>query len=364
MNYREVELLAPADIGAAGTKIIDIDVSDPISAIEIIWQTTVNTASAMTAPHAACISKIELVDGSEVLASLSGEQVQALAYYTQGTFPLEEISVKSSEYMRSVMPIYFGRRLFDPELALDPTKFRNLQLKITWDEDAANSGVTVNELTVRGWVFDDRKITPTGFLMSKEIKSYTPAADSYEYTDLPLDYPYRLIMLQAASTDKNPFEVLAQVRLSEDQDKKVPIDMTGYEILRKICQRLGPIVNHVALDDAVTAKTLYMPQTYDTSISIEYDDTLFVTAQSKFAKATFAGNKIELAASVDIKAMDAVVTGYAPHFCMAIPLGDQQDISDWYDVTKLGSLKLTTQGASAVGTSPETSIILQQLRKY
>jgi len=364
MNYREVEIAAPKDLGTTGTEIIDIDISDILSCIELIWQTTVVTVSVMTDTHPACISKVELIDGSDVLLSLSGEELMALAFYTGRTMPLEEISLTVGEYMRSVIPIYFGRMLMDPQLAFDPKKFKNPQLKVTWDEDAANASVVANELTVRGWAFDQKVPSPMGFLMSKEIKSYTPAANSYEYTDMPTDYPYRLLMIQSEATDKNPFEVLNLVKLSEEHDKRIPIDMTGYEVFRKIIQPRGLLSIPVTLDAAITAKTLYLPPTYAHGIKIEYDATAFVTASSKFALPTFTNTKIALAASVDIKALRALVTGYAPYSCLAIPFGDLDDIGDWYDVTKLGHLRLTTQGAAAVGTSPVARICLQQLRKY
>jgi len=364
MNYREVEIAAPKDLGTTGTEVIDIDISDILSSIELTWQTTVATVSVMTDTHPACISKVELIDGSDVLLSLSGEELMALAFYTGRSMPLEEISLTAGNYMWSVIPIYFGRWLLDPQLAFDPKKFKNPQLRITWDEDAANASVVANELTVRGWAFDQKVPSPMGFLMSKEIKSYTPAANGYEYTDMPTDYPYRLLMIQSESTDKSPFAVLNLIKLAEEHDKKIPLDMTGYEVFRKIIVPQGLLQIPVTLDANVTAKTLYLPPTHAHGIKIEYDGTLFVTAQSKFAVPTFTNTKIALAASVDIKALRALVTGYAPYSCLAIPFGDLDDIGDWYDVTKLSHLRLTTQGAAAVGTSPAARICLQQLRRY
>jgi len=364
MNYREVELYAPKDLGTTGTEIIDIDIADPLSVIELIWQTTVVTVSDMLAPHPACISKIELVDGSNVLWSLSGEEAQALAFYTFGKMPLDEISVVVGDYMRSCLPIYFGRRLFDPELAFDPKKFTNPQLRITWDEDAANTSVVANELTVRGWAFDQKSISPRGFLMAKEIKSYTPAANGYEYTDMPTDHPYRLLMLQSEATDKNPFEVLAQVKLSEEHDKKIPLDMTGYEIFRKIVQPLGRFAQTVRLNEtAADAMALHLTPTYNQDCQVAYDADV-IAANDDFTQPTFAGCIVTIAATVGLVPYRAHVSGFAPHFCIGIPFGDLSDLNDWYDVTKLGHLRLTQQGASAVGTTPAGRICLQQLRNY
>lgn len=364
MNYREVEIFAPADIGVSGTEIIDIDLADIISGIDLIWLTKVVTVSDMTAPHPACISSVEIVDGSDVLFSLSGEEIQALIYYTERYMPLDEITVVVADYMRSVLPIRFGRKLFDPELALDPKQFRNLQLKVTWLESAANASVIVNELTVRGHVFDEKVVTPRGFLMSKEIKSYTPANNTTEYTDMPVDYPYRMLMIQSEATDKNPFEAMAQVKLAEEHDKKIPFNMTAEEIFRTLCQPLGSINQNVRLNEtAADAMALHLTPTYGQVAMVDYD--LDVNAANDDAtQVTFAGCIATIAATAELVPYRMLLQGYAPHFCFGIPFGDLSDIEDWYDVSRLGSLRLTTKGGAAVGTTPAARICLQQLRTY
>jgi len=39
MNYRVAKILAPEDLGGAGTKVIDINIADVISRIDIIFRT-------------------------------------------------------------------------------------------------------------------------------------------------------------------------------------------------------------------------------------------------------------------------------------------------------------------------------------
>lgn len=364
MNYRDIEVLAPKDLGASGTEIIDLNLLDPISAIEFFWQTTVATVSDMTAPHLRCLSKIELVDGSDVIFSLSGEELQALNWFLDPVMPAEELSVVIGDYCRSVARYNFGRKLYDPELALNPSKFRNLQLKITYDEDAAGAAVVANALTVRATVFDEKQIAPKGFLMTKEIKSFTPVVSAYEYTDLPTDYPYRLLMLRNYSTDKNPFEVLNQFKLSEDMDKRIPYDLTGSEIFRKFALNKNPIFLKVRLNEtAADAMALYLPMTYDQVGAVNYDADV-IAANDDFTQISFAGCICTVAATVSYVPYTLAVKGMAPHFCMAIPFGDLNDLGDMYDVIRLKQLRLTTQGAAAVGTSPSSQIVGQQVRSY
>lgn len=364
MNYREVEIYAPTDLGAAGTKTIDINIRDMLSSIEIIWRTTVATVSDMTAPHVACLSKIEIVDGSDVLFSLSGEEAHALGFYGHGINPFDDISVDTTELCTSVIPILFGRKLFDRQLAFDPTRFTNPQLKITWDEDASGASVIVNELTVRGWAFDGRSITPEGFLMSKEIKSYTPAANTYEYTDLPTDYPYRLLLFRSKSTDTEPFSVLNQFKLSEEHDKKIPFDMTGAEIFRKFVAPLGMVHQRVSLNEtAADAQAIYGVPTYLHRGIVDYDLDV-IAANDDATNLVYTNNLVTIAATVSLVPHLLVLEGYAPHSCFSVPFGDINEIDDFYNVSGIGNLRLTTQGGAAVGTSPEAQICLQQMRPY
>lgn len=363
MNYREVEILGPTDLTeGAGTKPIDIDLEDPISSLEIIWRTTVATVSDMLAPHVACLPKVELIDGSDVLFSLSGEEMQALDFYTQGRMPLNNISVVIGDIMESVIPYHFGRFLFDPELAFNPRAFRNPQLKITYDEDAANTAVEVNEITVRAWVFDDKAVSPRGFLMTKEIEDFTPVADKYHYTNMPTDYPYRLILFRSKSTDTEPISVLGQFKLSENHDKKIPLDMTGDEIFFKIVEPYGRIEQTVRLNEtAADAMALYLAPTFLHDAQVDY--ALDISAAGDdYAQVTFANNLATIAATVAVVPYRLSINGYCPHSCLVIPFGRQDIIEDWYNVPALGHLRLTTQGGAAVGSSPEAQIVIQQLR--
>lgn len=363
MNNREIEILAPKDVGPAATETIDINLSQPLSSIELIWQTTVVTAAAMLAPHVACISRIELVDGSDVLVSLSGEEAQALAFYATGKMPANLISVKATEFMKSVIPIHFGRKLFDRELALDPKRFGNLQLKITHSEAAANASVIVNQLSVRGYVFDKRPVTPLGFLMSKEIKDYTPVASGFEYTKLPADFPYRLLMLRQKSTTIEPNAALGLLKLSIDTDKRIPIEMTGDEILLKIIVPMGAIVERFLGADAVTATDLFGTPTADVQALAEVDADI-IAAADDYSQATITNNKYAWSTAVNCLYFSFRAAGFCPHSCLGIPMGDLAEIEDWFDPKGIEDLRLITQGAAAVGTSPKAQIVIQQLRSY
>ena len=130
-KYRTTSLLAAKDLGASGTEVIDINVLDTISRINLYWQTKIVTVSVELASLVECISKVELIDGSDVLFSLNAEQLYALNYYDRMQIQDYEASLTVADFTKYQVSIDFGRWLWDPTWALDPKRFSNLQLKIT-----------------------------------------------------------------------------------------------------------------------------------------------------------------------------------------------------------------------------------------
>lgn len=361
---RVAEILAPKDLGAAGTETIEINLKEAISRIEMRWQCTNVTVSVMTDIVAACITKIELVDGSDVLFSLSGAEAAALNFYDRGQAQYGAISLTVGGLFQAGFGIDFGRWLYDKVLAFMPEKFTNPQLKITWDEDACNGSVVVNSFSIHAFVDDEIGPDVIGFLTAKETYQYAMAASGHEYFDLPIDWDYRKILLRAYSTDHDPLTLLDTLKLSIDNDAKVPINAKALDYYAAIKSMYPRIVEKYTLDAAVTAKTIYANVSKDIEILVAYDATAFVTAQSKFAVATITGAKIALSASVDIAGNDAHVSGECPNNSFPIMLGDDRDIESWLKVDGIGSLRGDILSSSDADSGDTTYIVTQQLRRY
>lgn len=364
MKSRIATIMGPEDLGAAGTKTLNIDIQDVISRISLIWKFTVATVSVMTARVIDCITKIELVDGADVLVSLSGSQLAGLNAYNRRRLPYSQGSLTVGGYCEQMIGLDFGRWLYDEYLALRPGLFNNLQLKITWNEDAANGSVVVNECSVYAHVMEDLEKQPIGFLAGREYKEYNYTASSHEYTDLPVDAKIRTMLLQLESEDHDPVALLDTIKLSLDNGKRVPIDMPFDAFYREMKSKYPRFNYGMTLDDAVTAKTIYANLSKDLQTKIEYDNTLFVTAQSKLAEATYTGHKIALAASADVKALRAEILGECPFSCVAWLTGDEWDVNQWFDPALFKNLQLDLKASSDADSGDSCKIALEQLRMY
>ena len=359
MNHRLATLLSQEDVSTAATKTIDLDVSTPISRINIVYRVT-NSNQTMIAHPAKCLTKVEIVDGSEVVYSTDGMALRAAAFYGTGKEPVDilDFNISSECYFQANM--YFGRWLYDPILALDPTKFKNLQLKITQNKALGGSTPSAATLAVFADLFDEKPVSPIGFLMTKEIYSYLPAASAHEYIDLPTDFPYRMIMTVGPSDTKMPMWRIDKIKLSEDFDKKLPLPTTDtLQLLHGIVSMYPQIMDHIIAQVAITETDVYMCAGYDCyAVGSPYGDTHGVIAFGNGAGGHIHAYA-EAASTYWIHA-----GGWCPHNYVLLPTGDINDIEDFYKVDHLKSLRLDLLAGSSPGTTDAIKVIIQQLRSY
>jgi len=358
MKYRIAQILSEKTLGTAGTEVIDIDVQDPISQLLFEYKST--RVSNTNAGHVAGnLTKIELVDGADVLFSLSGKQMQALDYYDQVKVPYSFRTNAIGVMELLTLNYNFGRKLWDPLLALDTKRFRNPQLKITHNPAVNDGSATAHTLKVLGMIFDEKQVSPTGFLMSKEIKSYTAGADgSYEYTDLPLDHPLRKLLIYAYDDAYFPWQVANEIRLSENNDRRVPIDEKISTLMKWVNSHYPKFVEELYAVLTTVISDHYVTPGFDTEVFGGADGVagaVGVEAGTLHSPCGLYG-----AGSYNYRLQ---VSGFNPHSVVPVLFGDQADPEDWYDVTTLGNLKARIKAGGA-GTAGAIALFAQQFRRY
>lgn len=356
MNHRLVTLEALTTYSADTTRIIDINLVDPISALIFDLEVHNSAAGSMTNHPVACMTKVELVDGSNVLFSLSGPELEALDWYEHKTFRSNYNYALAGSYVCRFIGYQFGRYLWDPRFALDPKRFANPQLKVSLDYDAGGLSPTYNKLGIWAAVFDQKAVSPEGFLMTKEIKSKTETGAGHDYTDMPLDYPYRKLLIRSQKAGTEPNALLSNFKLSEDHDKRIPYNHGTEDILRAIMAQYPPVEEtyFFALDTS-QRYLMIAPTTRVTGWDTVWGETSVARAPALYDG---DGGRLKVIAGV-VGLNDMIgVQGWLPHGTWAIPFGDQDDPADWYNVSGIGSLRLDI---TVVGAETH-QIIGQQLR--
>jgi hypothetical protein len=358
MNYRWSEILSAESFTAAGTKVVDLDMSDPITRLSVLMKMT-NNGSVPTDHPAKVLKKIELVDGSDVLASLSGMEAQALNFFGAGTQGYANLI-----YIDNVMAIiqfdlYFGRYLYDPDFALDTSKFKNPQLKISHDLSLGGSAPDALEIRVRADVFDGKSVSPQAFLMAKELMSYTLVASANQYIDLPTDFPVRMLMLMSRAGAKAPYEQFNQIKLSEEQDKKTILE--GYTSdFQKVIEGNYPLwIDLIYGISAAAGRDHMITPTFDAYPSLTSEAVNEAIYQGAF---TNGGTKKIYGASAGN--FFGIFSGRCPHGALPIPMGNLNDPTDWWDVTQLANARLKITAGSSCDTTAPMVIVTQQARSY
>ncbi len=263
----------------------------------------------------------------------------------------------TAQICSALVEINFGRWLWDELLAFDPKKYNNPQLKITHNLAAGGSTPTTATMSVYAMCFDGKVITPTGFLLSKEQLSYTLVASANEKIDLAVDMPYRKMLINSLTDDKQPYQQYNVIKLSEDNDAVVIINGEPTTSLIKLLQNLPFIEEHIDCQDLDNDHGVFATVTDNGKVVAQAKDaadtTMFVGGLNggKFLATTANGQLVQFHAN-----------GLIPHGALEIPFGDQNTIADWYDVSKVGSLAMTITAGS--GASGSVQLVSQQLKLY
>lgn len=359
MNYRQAELLATEAITTSGVKIMDIGVKDVISRLTLILELINNGTNPTNHPLAA-IKTIELIDGSTVIASMTGYAAQAMAYYDTGQMPHNELNYEDNGYCRAMVPLDFGRFLYDDVLALDPNKFKNLQIRIDHDYSLGGSSPDGAYLRILGNLFDEKVVSPVGYLMNKEIKSFTPAAGSAEPTELPTDLPIRKLLVINTNDDEQPDVEFETVKIDEDTNKRIVVDCLTADLIRAASTKVGRFSELMSAYLTAETEELWTSASFDVQISVIADGATVLPVYS------WSGGRARTITAAAAGFIAAVVSGRCPHGSVPVFFGKQDDITDWWDVTKVGKARitLTPRATPAINTDKTTDIIVQSLQRY
>jgi hypothetical protein len=358
MNYRDVVLISDETATTPTTRTIPLSVTDMISQIDIEYKAT-SAGTQLAAHPAANVSKIQVVDGSDVLWALSGLECQGLEFYDVGKPSYNFVTDSPPAMAISTYRINFGRYLWDPSLGLDCSKFKNPQLLITHNYRTADTAATTAVMSVTERAFDKKVPSFVGFLSAKEIFNYTCGAQgSMQQVVIPRDRVLRKLMLQGVGNGYWPYQIYDQLKLSENNDAAIPLNTYTTKLEKWIHTKYGRFEEYLGAQLVSGGRTYYTMPTFDMRIA-----GLGVTAAEVITDAATSITNPTTILSAQQGLAYLGISGYDPHGCLPIEFGDQQNIDDWYDVTGLGSLNLNIIAGSAAGAG-SVNVVTEQKRLY
>lgn len=376
-----------AFIQDALTWTFPIDIVDPVTEFKVHFRCRVHTSAGVAAnyyfppPLPYVIEEIAVIDGSEVIYALNGAECVAMSTFDLGYMPFMHHTETPGMTVHWCFPIHFGRSLVDPEWIFDPKKFKNPQIRITWDlaavvpvgaggfQDAATRAI---EISIWAKIMEEGA-RPRGYLMTKQIKEYTPAGAGDEVTWLPTDFPIRKLMARSYIWNGKMSDSTTHIKLSQDQDKWIPFDLEGDDFIRLMKNWFTEV------------QTYGIHWMGDSEYREHFGGEL--------------GRGLVNAASVDqicvmngwfsnCLSVRSILSGGArphedsrievwhygqtrvPFDCYCYPFGDQENAADWLQVAPMGNLRLILTHASEAPEPDETTtwplvqIVTQQAHPY
>ena len=357
-NYRSSLLISGEPANTPATKIIELGSSEIISRIGILYSATNNTDTPIGHPSK-MITKVEIVSGGSVLCSLSGAQLDTIDLLEHGEHDTRFYNFTDNNACEFQGCIYFGRYLYDPEYAFDPKKFKNVQLKITHNRTLGGSHPDAAALTVFADVFDEKAVTPKGFILNQQMISYTLVANTQETIDCFTDRPIRKFFIGSLSPHKTPADQISKVKLYEDGGRKIIIDNEKLsDLIRKLPNnKFYTETVRTAIPDQ--GATNYCTPSYDTTTMF----TPILGADSGYTGYEAKGGTFSASGTVATTG-DLLITGKGPNGYVVFPFGDIGTGEDFYDVSRLSSLTFVITAGSTCEPNSTCEIIVQQIYYY
>jgi len=358
MKYRTQQLLSAESITTAGTKTLDIKIPDIVSRLTAKIKLT-NSSWTPTGHPACAMVKMELVDGSDVLHSARGKYTRAIAHYGARVNPFAYANYTDNGVADVVFPIYFGRKLWDRELALDPKRFTNLQLKMT--HSYLLGGAVPDGATLEVWadLFDESPPSPQGYLSAQSLWGKTFVASTYDYPSLPMDAPIRFIFVAAASDVEDPDINIDSVRITEKAGKSIIYDtsiLTHLQNVEALWQAYTEWFEGRTL--AATDITFHFTAQKDLFLAITPSQD-----SDSYINPIWTGGGIRKVNGAATLTVMGEASGRCPHGVIPFPMGDPDDISSWWDVSKEMTPEIRI-GTGPGSTAAQYELLVQQLRRY
>ena len=347
MQYRDVTIQPAMAIPNAGTATIDIDVTQPLTQIEVFMGLTNAAAVAPDLPVHTQVQRIELVDGGTVYASLTGAQALADFAYNARKYPPTWNDERANSGQNATFPIRFGRYLGDPLRNFDPTKLRNPQIRITWINNALHLAGS-KTLGVRAKIMDG-VAGASSCLFTTAVRAFVTVAAGIEVTELPTDYPIRRLYFQLNTGVPVSPAVITWARLDCDEGKFVALDRSTWELAEEAEEIFGTFMirNWYNVNSLMWRET-WLGITHIVAASTETANT-FVNARVGDDGRTQLVGASDAGAALALADVETGAFGALPHSMFPIQFGDEDDPSSWLNAGAYRKIKLNlTQGIAGL----------------
>jgi hypothetical protein len=356
MRLRDVYLLNGQTLNDSDTITINLSRSLKILWIRVQYQDKNGATSNTVCRLNGMVSKIAVIDGSTVIHSLSMREEQALNAFNYGRLPFQVLSEDDDIVVIEEAIVDFTRYPGDTAFYLDTSKYLSPQIQLTHALTVSSTAGFVTgqgTVSVIARVIDSGAPSQLGYMLAKELDSFSSTASGDHNTDLPLDFPICGLLVQAPVDANTPDTYINNFKLTADTDSFIPVNMSMADMLRMNLFQYGEFWQRI---DA-------LPDTTATLLGDLYYRT---RAHASPAGATSLGlvtaitaNSVSMVFTTGGSGpIGAHIQGQAPHGSVIYEFGNGWDPNEIFNPQGVGKFQLKLTGASTGATAKV--VIVQQ----
>jgi hypothetical protein len=364
-----------AFVGTSGLETIDLPNKGLLGCIELrVLATTGTTVGEPDVWLYDALEKIELiVNGSQVVKSISGEQLLALMLYqksyAEGQYRSNHFSAESREYFL----LNLGRFYHDLDYMLDLSKVNDPELRLTFD---------FAKTTTHGWthgqayaaspapsycciphLLRESDIVPRGYIKTHEVYRFTSAGSLKENMVLPRGPLYCNLYLQSWYKAEGLASNLEHLELNINNGEKVPFRVGVRDLGADVCRAFGNFIIEQQIQ-VTNGQDYPAPiengQAYESVL--DNKDIIGVNTALFANNMDVVGHKIsDMTAQAGDFDRWYLFKGWYPFSMCKIPYFDEMDERTWIASAELGDLWLRVEEASGAGTNATIKLLADEV---
>lgn len=366
----------------SGTYRLELPVQGNLHALHLKLKCTNGATDAHLVSMFDVVDNIEIIGaGQEVIYSLIPEVAEKL-YETLTGNPIPLDQDESASAVQEIMiPIWFGRRMFDPDYYLPLERVARSVLEIDYSPNiAAAAGFATGTFTVDvvGLMSEPGDVSPyRGTFVTRELRNFTSAASGDIRTEITSNRDHRFLGVYAYEADVADGTDISRVRLQEQSGSRTPLDLDWDDFLLMNRELFGAEINHyaklLAQNNDVWQSRIGEVLWYEAHALTAVDTTgdVLITAIVD----ALTGDQLTLdVGSVDITAGAETITayatdsailvmarGYSPSYFGLIPFFIDGDDGGYYNPANKGKVEVVlTQG----GADADCRIVAQEVASF
>lgn len=358
----------------SGLDTIDLPNSGLLLGIELrVWGTAGSGGDKPDVWLHDRMTKLEIVcNGSQVIKSLSGDQLLALMLYQKTNHHSHDMKNMSAASCEEFFHINLGRHFHDLEYFLDLSRVNDPELRIEYDftktsQNGWTNGVAMSaapNFSVICHLLRDSNIVPKGYIKTAEVTRFTSADSKKENMHVPRGPVYSNLYLQSWYKAQGIGYLLDKLEVNINNGELIPLRVGPTELACEVVRQYG--LFRMMQQMSVKGGQAYpypLEQAVVQNIQVGLVDAeaQMVDVWGNAATVGFRETSDGVTPVTSNINVNLSLLGTWPFSVSPIPIFDSWDERTWVDSSKLGDLWVRVEENSSGGTSAVLKLLADEV---